>query len=500
MFRIILIFFIIFFVACNTDTHKTDFDIIPDKDSNLIDLDNTQSDMDTSVIDLDIIDTDTSQDINEFPDTDADCLDLRYNENTVKTDFPFTDKNGKPTFCRPGCDIPTETDPQCVHNIWKWDNWEKYQEYLEAEKKDSNQDSVRACYPWPCVMPDMKGRILETMTSQCDKMLSGYGLQGTMGAVWSHGMSDGVAGMMLDLNAIEYDPEKDEFKNLGQPAAVLVYNRNRYIIPVEDREYPEENLKSFIVSIEKRNDKYYYELIYDNKDHNAFLSRSPFVGKDWVLIQVRSGKDGNDTDVKYAKAGEWEWHSLNIGKIEEGNIVDDRLSFIINDGVNDRQIFYCDLSKYPKSFNDCVRVTRKLESGVYELGHSPRIDENNKNRMIYFLWGKEEGNLSFVEVVFNGSIPEYKEYSADHLVQPEKVNGNTMLYASYYNNEFINCWYRFDKKKSYCPIDPWSVSGSISMHYGAFSGKWHLWRSTTLFMLRDWECYCKEEGICPFEE
>ncbi|HQI05644.1 MAG TPA: hypothetical protein PL195_10305 [bacterium] len=332
------------------------------------------------------------------------------------------------------------------------------------------------------------------MNSGCDKLLTGYGLQATFGAVWSHGMSDGVAGMMMDRNAIEYDPEKDEFKNLGQPAAVLVYNRNRYIIPVYDRDHLEENWKSFIVSIEKRNDRYYYELIYDNKDHNAFLSRSPFVGKDWVLIQVRSGKDGNDTDVKYAKAGEWKWYSLNIGKVQEGNIVDDRLSFIINDGVNDRQIFCCDLSKYPKSFNDCVRVTRKLESGVYELGHSPRIDENNKNRMIYFLWGKEEGDLYFVEVVFNGSTPEYKEYSADHLVQPEKVNGNTMLYASYYNNEFINCWYRFDKKKSYCPIDPWS------MLYGAFDGKWHLWKGGPFFYIRDWECYCKEEGVCPFEE
>jgi len=496
MRNILIIFLLSVFwscTSCNSGETKTDIDISPDKDSNLIDLDNTQSDMDTSVIDLDIIDTDTSQDINEFPDTDADCLDLRYNENTVKTDFPFTDKNGKPTFCRPGCDIPTETDPQCVHNIWKWTNWEKYQEYLEAEKKDSNQDSVRACYPWPCVMPDMKGRILETMNSRCDKLLSGYGLQATMGAVWSHGMSDGVAGMMMDLNAIEYDPEKDEFKNLGQPAAVLVYNRNRYIIPVEDREYPEENLKSFIVSIEKRNDKYYYELIYDNKDHNAFLSRSPFVGKDWVLIQVRSGKDGNDTDVKYAKAGEWEWHSLNIGKVQEGNIVDDRLSFIINDGVNDRQIFYCDLSKHPKSFNDCVRVTRKLDEGGYELGHSPRIDEDDKTRIIYYIHDSNPPILMDVTIK-DGKDPVYKEITVDRRMQTDKIKSNIMLYTTAYNNEFINCWYRFDKKKSYCPIDPWS------MLYGAFDGKWHLWKGGPFFYIRDWECYCKETGICPFEE
>jgi len=493
--RIILTISLLFlFWSCTScSENKTDNDNVSDKDfSSIVDTETTDADTDT-ISDPDISDVDQSS-FDEDADTDADCLDLRYNENTVKTDFPFTDKNGKSTFCRPGCDTPTETDPQCVSNIWKWTNWEKYQEYLEAEKKNSSQDSIRACYPWPCVLPDMKGRILETMNSSCDKLLSGYGFQATFGAVWSHGMSDGVAGMMLDRNAIEYDPEKDEYTNLGQPAAVLVYNRNRYIVPVYDRDHLEENWKSFVVSIEKRNDKYYYELIYDNKDHNAYLSRSPFVGKDWVLIQVRSGKDGYDTDVKYAKADDWGWHSLNIGKVQEGNIVDDRLTFIINDGVNDRQIFYCDMSKLPSSFNDCVRVTRKLESGGYELGHSPRIDENNKNRIIYYLWGKEEGDLSFVEVLFNGNTPEYKEYNADHLVQPEKVNGNTMLYASYYNNEFINCWYRFDKKKSYCPIDPWS------MLYGSFDGKWHLWKDGPFFYIRDWECYCKEEGVCPFEE
>ena len=248
--------------SCNSGETKNDIDTSPDKDSNLIDLDNIQSDIDTLVTDLDIIDTDTSQDINEFPDTDADCLDLRYNENTVKTDFPFTDKNGKPTFCRPGCDTPTEIDPQCVRNIWEWDNWEKYQKYLAAEKEDTNQEWERECYPWPCELPDMKGSTGGSLVSKCDRRLSVNGYRSTMGAVWTHGMSNGVAGMLMNRDAVEYDPEKDVFTKIGQAAGRVSYNKSRYVFPVYDRPYDKEGYRSFVVSVEKKNGKYFYEFIY----------------------------------------------------------------------------------------------------------------------------------------------------------------------------------------------------------------------------------------------
>lgn len=497
--RLVLILLIVFFVSCNSNSSKSDTDSVLDKDSSLIDLDNIKSDIDTSVIDLDIIDTDTSQDINEFPDTDADCLDLRYNENTIKTGFPFKDKNGKPTFCRPGCDTPTETDPQCVRNIWEWENWGKYQEYLAAEKKDPDQIFIRECYPWPCVLPEMKGRFLETMISKCDKMVSGYGYTGGLGDVWTHGMSNGVAGMLLEGCSIEYNPVYDEYTKVALSYGLMIFNENRYIMGVFDS-VPGDNpeYRAFVVSAVKKEGKYFYELIYDNKIHNAYFSRPPFVGKDWVLIQVCEGKDGL-CDVKYAKAGVWEWHSLNIGKVQEGNIVDDRLTFIINDGVNERQIFYCDMSKYPKSFNDCIRVTRKLESEKYELGHSPRIDENNKNRLIYYI----DDSVPHTIVEFKYSSDNnhsYRNIEVDRRFQTEKVSGNILLYTTGDEGYFINCWYRFDKNREYCPEKGWSTTGARDMFYGTFSDKWHLWRSGTLFLIRDWDCYCKEEGVCPFEE
>jgi hypothetical protein len=503
MIKFLAIFLMIITISCNSKSQNHDSQDSPDLHD---------SDKDTETIDettdktSDVPDETPDEEPDEAPDTPdenpvVECLDLRVQENVIKTPFPFKDKDGRPTFCRPGCDTPTENDPQCVRNIWEWDNWEKHQKYLAAQKADPEQTSIRECYPWPCKLPDMKGRNLDTLTSNCDKIVSGYGYSTLMGYVWTHGMSEGVAGMIMTLSgrAIEYDPGKDEYVTVGQ-ARSLIYNRGRYVVEIYDQMPAESNFtnRQFVVSIERRDGEYYYELIYDNKDHNAFFSRPPFVGKDWVLIQVCEGSKG-PCEVKYAKSDKWEWHRLNIFKVYEGNIVDDRLSFIIHDGTNDRQIFYCDMSKHPKSFHECTRVTRKLGSGGYELGHSPRIDEEDKNRLIYFI--DDSDPQTFVEVRFEeGKEPQYKEYVIDHRMQPDKVKGDIMIYASSLGYSFINCWYRFDKNKSYCPTKSWNIHGGVEMLYGTFSDKWQLWKTTSLFLIRDWECYCKETGLCPFEE
>lgn len=499
MRNVLTIFLLFLFwscTSCNSNGSKSDSDSISDKDSVDADVQDAAPDEKT--------DPDMTSD-NEPPDVDEDvdftipCLDLKIQANVIKTGFPFKDKNGKPTFCRPGCsDIPTETDPQCVRNIWEWDNWEKYQKYLAAEKEDPNQEWERECYPWPCKLTDMNAYSGEGMKSKCDRIITVNGYEASMGDVWTHGLSDGVAGMLLSRGAIEYDPEKDEFTKIGQAAAMLSYNKGRYVFPVYDRSFDTDDYRSFIISVEKKNGKYYYEFIYNNDVNNSFMSNPSFAGDKWVLIQVRPGKKSSNTDVKYAKAGVWEWHSLNIGKVQEGNIVDDRLSFIINDGVNDRQVFYCDLSKYPKSFNDCTRVTRKLDEGGYELGHSPRIDEDDKTRLIYYLHASNPSTL--VEVKFEeGKEPKHTEYETGRLMQPEKVKGKIMMFTGLDDDlNFMGCWYRFDKKKSYCPVTHDWVSQDMA--FATFTEKWQIYKGSVSFTLRDMDCYCKEEGVCPFEE
>ena len=131
---ILIIFMFVFVcVSCSSQNHDSQ----DEQDSHDFDrtIDEALAEVD-EIPDPDVTDNDI-QDESPDADTPVECLDLKIQENVIKTNFPFKDKDGNPTFCRPGCDTPTETDPQCVRNIWEWDNWKSYQEYLVAEKKRS---------------------------------------------------------------------------------------------------------------------------------------------------------------------------------------------------------------------------------------------------------------------------------------------------------------------------------------------------------------------------
>ena len=505
----LIILLLIAFSACNSDKPKNDADI-NDKDSGITDVDTTLPDPDTVGIDAEQPDIDFDTDA----DTTVPCLDLRYNENTIKTNFPFKDKNGKPTFCRPGCDTPTETDPQCVRNIWEWDNWEKYQKYLEAQKNNPAQTTIRECYPWPCKLPDMKAdSTLESFNSKCDRWLTVNGYESNMGTIWTHGMSDGVAGMDFAHSGriIEYDPEKDEYFSLGQ-SLPLMFNENRYIGIIYDQLPQPSNFtnRQFVISVLRKDGKYFYELIYDNVDHNAWFTNPSFPGNKWAFIQVSEGRYGSKTEFKYASSNDWQWH--NIDGIQnyagEGNIVSDHLTFI----TNNREIYYCDLRKYPKHINDCLKINRlNTDKITYEQGNSPKIDTENEYRLVYNV----DSTQIFVEVDLadinnpeytEHEIPKKKELFAGFSV--DTVRGNKAVYGEMFDMgsgtlDFLGCFYRFDKKKSYCPQENiFSTSPDNLMGYNTFWGKWHLWKGIgrTAAFMRDWDCYCKETGVCPFEE
>ena len=87
--------------------------------------------------------------------------------------------------------------------------------------------------------------------------------------------------------------------------------------------------------------------------------------------------------------------------------------------------------------------------------------------------------------------------------------GNKVSYQEYFtlsdgSVDVIGCFYRFDKKKTYCPsahtFTPYM--GDDLMGYNVFWGKWHLWKRITrpTAIIRDLECYCKETGVCPLED
>ena len=514
--KIIALFLIFLILSCSSSKSENDSDTVPDSDTDTQDSETADNDSDSQ--DSEIID-----DFDEAPDWDTDsdtpetveCLDLRYNENTIKTPFPFKDANGKPTFCRPGCDMPTENDPQCVRNIWEWDNWDEYQVYLKAQEKDPNQQGERECYPWPCKLPDMHAKTkaeLSTFVSSCDRLLTVNGFGANVGTVNSHGMYNGIAGMDFTHTGriIEYDPEKDEYITVGQTKGLFGFNENRYVVLAADS-IPGDNkdtYKAFVISIFKENENYKYEIIYDSPRHRAFTDRPPLSGKNWVLIHVRDTKQGA-TEIKYASSKDWEWHEL--AGIEnyagEGNIVGDHLTFI----TNNRELYYCDLRKYPKHIDECFKLNRKDESGNEELGHSPRIDLDNEYRVVYNVYEKPV----FVEVDLKDlNNPKYLEHAIDknkettYSWEIDMLKGNRISYSDFFTMsagtvDEIACFYRFDKQKTYCQTDHTftTYSGDELMGYNVFWGKWHLWKRTTrpTAVMRDWECYCEETGVCPLE-
>ena len=488
---IFLMIFILF--SCSSGNSENDSEAISDSDS-------------SETVDEDLQDLDITNDFDEKPDSDTtetvECLDLRYNENTIKTPFPFKDANGKPTFCRPGCDTPTENDPQCVRNIWDWENWEEQENYLKEQEKDPNQTKERSCYPWPCKLPDMHAMTkteLDTIVSSCDRLLTANEFSVSMGTVWTHGMYDGIAGMQLQHSnmIVEYNPEKDEYTTIGQ-SRNLSFNEGRYITEIYDR-YPgrnPNNYKVFTVSVLRTEKGYFYELIRINS--MGEFSAPPFAGKNWALLRLVGGK------TIYASSKDWEWHEIAgiTNYAGEGNIVGDHLTFI----TNNRELYYCDLRKYPKHIDDCFKLNRKDESGTEELGHSPRIDLENEYRLVYNIYHQ---NI-FVEVDLHDlDNPKYNEYTflklynESYYWEIDMLKGDRVSYSDTTNDDDIGCFYRFDKKKTYCQDgNVFSNYGMNLMGYNVFWGKWYLWKMIGRpdAFIRDMDCYCKENNICPLEQ
>ena len=274
----LIVSWLFFLFSCSSSNSSNDSDSIPDVDTDTQDSEIMDDDSDTRETEI-VDNSDETSDADSDSDSPekVECLDLRYNENTIKTPFPFKDANGKPTFCRPGCDTPTENDPQCVRNIWEWDNWEEYQVYLKAQEQDPNQQKERECYPWPCKLPDMHAKTkveLDTFVSSCDRLLTVNGFKANSGTVNTHGIFNGIAGMDFSHTGriVEYDPEKDEYTTVGQNKTMLAFNENRYVTLIHDSDPPNNaKFKSFLISVLRKNGEYYYEFIHDNKNHNTFL-------------------------------------------------------------------------------------------------------------------------------------------------------------------------------------------------------------------------------------
>ena len=501
------------FVSCSSSNSSNDSDMIPDGDSNSDDIETVDDYSDTQ--DAEIVD-----DYDEKPDQDNDS-DTEKSDSTEcqpplsEATFPYYDANGKITFCRPNCDTPTADDPICIGNLWDEQNEKLCHEYPEY-----------ACCGTPCVLESLKPKTREELLVQepdilefipmhkCDLEISqaNWGGLGD-GVVKSWNMSDGKIGFQLYPAKLNYEPWPVANKYVTYDIATQKYY---FIIPSRQQEQAYFKGKRLALVSDKRSydfdnenillayigDDGKVEIVYDKKVKS--ISYEPALNEKWAFVNL---VDNSGKRMLYAKVGEWKWTSLGNGLGWEPVIVGDTLA-IVDDNVNG---WICDLSKHPKSLSDCKKVNRDGEKvrGI-------RINRENEKQFVY--------NSNFTKLVYL-ELKEYEFFYKDlitdfttetylhkYSLAALQFRGNTLLFEEITDFNGVGggliCYYRLDLNKKYCmkkmDDDKTYSDGTTKFPYGfgEFEGKWLLYqkRNSDPFILRDMDCYCLEEGVCPFEE
>jgi len=521
---IILLLFV--FAACNSNSSKSDTDSVLDKDSDnktdieISDKDN-ESDTDQLYKDADYpTDADT-----EMPDVDMYCplpMDAKY---------PYHRRDGTIHFCRP-CDKPDEYDPQCVKSLWKDLNKEVYDIYKNGEFEDN--EYVVECNPWPCewnVTPT-SNELEPTSVHKCDIFLnprtwansfSGSQRQSSMdnGKILMHLYNYRISDKKLKTTdgysgkrAVLYDIKTSKYTVIGKSIEPFYLNGHVFINP-----YNVVDGKSLkpIIDVVPYKESYKYSVIFTDEDTDVSMDVSPYMTDKWTIMVVNHLD--NETDpvgrgnrsLVYAKTSEWKWTTLAYGnpdgKADELSISGNRAMFY-HYGTNASWV--CDLSKGPKKITDCKRVGKENEVAGF-----PKFDMDNPDRIIYrpIAEGISYNHFVIMDIskdpwtlVKEFDIPTTEKNFIN--LQLAQVRSNVMLYkenyqmeASGYQTDGKLCYYRIDKGKTYCSKP---IEGQTSYGHGftSFESRYLFWQPAYKagYILRDMDCYCKEEGICPFEE
>ena len=200
LFLVVLGLFLL--VSCSSSGSANDSDAVADADRDTQDP--------TTVVDEDADkDADPIDDSEVKPDEDQDNDSAECQPPLSEAPFPYSDANGKITFCRPNCDTPTADDPICIGNLWDEQNEKLCHEYPEY-----------ACCGTPCVMESLKPWTKERLAEEyptlvefipmhkCDLEIGqiNWGIDGSHGVVKSWNMSDGKIGFHMYPSRLS--PEK----------------------------------------------------------------------------------------------------------------------------------------------------------------------------------------------------------------------------------------------------------------------------------------------------
>ena len=510
-FRLFLVVFGLFLlVSCSSSGSANDSDAVCDADRDTQDPP-TVADEDADQ------DADPIDDSDKTPDVDQDNDSAECQPPLSEAPFPYYDANGKITFCRPGCDTPTADDPICIGNLWDEQNEKLCHEYPEY-----------ACCGTPCVMDSLKPWTKERLAEEyptlvefipmhkCDLEIGqiNWGIDGSGGVVKSWNMSEGKIGFHMYPSRLS--PEK---WSVGRKYVIydIATQKYSFVIPSRHQEQAYHKGKRLALISDKRTyafdneniflayigDDAKVEIVYDKKVRG--ISYEPALNEKWAFVNL---VEAGSKRMMYAKVGEWKWTSLGDGLGWFPSLVGDTLSFV-DDNVNG---WICDLSKRPQKLEECLKFNQEGEQTEYLY-----FDKENENRFVYYDTFKRK----IVLVERNGDkferkdlITEFTEESVPQAssIPPRMLRGNLLLYEEITYKDGVGsggrlCYYRLDKNKKYCmkkmEDDKSYSDGSTIFPYGyaEFEGKWLLYqkRNSTPLILRDMECYCKEEGVCPFE-
>ena len=539
--KVAILVFTLFLISCSSKSQNQD----SQDEQDLHDFDNTQPDIDTTVPDPDISD-DLSDDLSDEADEESEALaesdetpdvDM-YCPLPMDAQYPYFREDGTIHFCRP-CDTPDEYDPQCVKSLWKDKNREVYDKYMNGEFEGN--EYVAECYPWPCewkVTPRQGDHIYAGDVMKCDLIINPWNWTTSHTGSRRESNMDGgkivfrTSNYRISDQKIKSDPgyggqraamyniETGKYEIISGSPGIPAYMNGFAIISVYSyikRADSTYDLQEWPVSVVPYKGSYKYNVIYHHENNHAGLDVFPYFTDKWTIMVVNHYDHETDPvgagnrSLMYAKTGEWKWTTLAYGnpdgKAGELSIAGDKAMFA---HIATNTSYICDLSKNPKSISDCKKISRDGEVAGF-----PKFDRDNPNRIVYRSMGEGKPTNRFVAVDISKEPwvieKEFEIPSTEGTFLSmwlTEVRSNLLLYhenyvlkASGYQEDGKLCFYRMDKEKVYCSKP---IEGQTDYGHGfpAMEGKYLFWQPAfkTGYILRDMECYCKETGVCPFEE
>jgi len=473
------------------------------------------SDIPVVVSDRDAV-PDTSSDPDLLPDTDTydpDCPPL------IEAQFPYYREDGTIHFCRK-CDSPTVKDPQCVQNLWKEANLKLATDHPEAD-----------CYPYPCEMSNLYPRTKEQLYTEnpempnyvpmheCDLVLPNdwWDPDSSRGQIKHWNLSDGKVGFVMykvSLDLREYLTKRKYFiydtvtkKYTAQSPGdygFSYYQGNALVYFYDCRSLNLANMYNYIGYFTGDGT---YRVVFNKPIYSILYT--PALNEKWAFANINFVRNGTST-MYYAKVGEWKWTALGKGVAYHPDLYGDLLGFH-TDAIKG---YVCNLSTQPKSLADCAEVNRgneEVRNIQFDRTH-PGVfyyssDFNRAITKVEMKGGRETWAYEDVITDFSDAT---KGVAYSLVVQ--QVKDNIVLYLEiedFYGIEGggLACFYRMDTKKRYCmkkmendkQFGEWV---DFPYDFSEFEGKWFLYQqhASSPLILRDMDCYCEKESVCPFEE